>query len=182
MSRLPPADPATLSPEGRAVYDKIANSPRGGVAGPFLALLHVPELCDRLQHLGAYLRYDTSFDPLLSELTILIVARRFGCQYEWYAHEKHARKAGLADTIIEALREQRRPENMGEREAMVYDFVSELVGNHSVSDTSYQRVLNAYGKAGAVELAGIAGYYSMLAMTLLAHHVNPPEGTPSVFK
>ena len=182
MSRLQPVDPAALSPEGRVVFDKIANSPRGGVAGPFLALLHVPELCDRMQHLGAYLRYDTSFEPRLSELTILIVARRFRCQYEWYAHEKHARKAGLAQAVIEAISEQRRPENMAADEALVYDYVFELVGNSNVSDTSYQRVLAAFGKTGAVELAGIAGYYSMLAMTLLAHEVLPPEGTPPVFK
>ena len=70
MARLPALDPANLAPEQRAVYDKIANSPRGGVRGPFLALIHAPEMCDRLQHLGEYLRYKTAFEARLSEMAI----------------------------------------------------------------------------------------------------------------
>jgi 4-carboxymuconolactone decarboxylase len=182
MSRMQPVDPAALSPEGRAVYDKIANSPRGGVRGPFLALLHVPEMCDRLQHLGAYLRYDTTFDARLSEMAILIVARRFNCQYEWFAHEPHAQKGGLAQPVIEAIRERRRPDNMKADETALYDFSTELVNNNSISDTTYKRALDAFNKRGVVELAGLIGYYMMVAMTLVAHDLQPPTGTPSLFK
>ena len=182
MSRMQPVDPAALSPEGRAVYDKIANSPRGGVRGPFLALLHVPEMCDRLQHLGAYLRYDTTFDARLSEMAILIVARRFNCQYEWFAHEAHAQKGGLAQPLIEAIRERRRPDNMKADETALYDFATELVNNNSISDTTYQRAIDAFSKRGVVELAGLIGYYMMVAMTLVAHDLQPPAGTPPLFK
>lgn len=181
MSRLQPVDPATLTPEGRTVYDKIANSPRGGVRGPFLALLHVPEMCDRLQHLGAYLRYDTLFEPRLSEMAILIAARQFGCQYEWFAHEPHAQKGGLAQPVIEAIRAKRRPENMKPDETAVYDYAHELVTNNKVSDATYQQVTKTFGTRGAVELAGLVGYYIMVAMTLLAHDVNPPAGTQPQF-
>lgn len=179
---MQPVDPAALSPEGRAVYDKIANSPRGGVRGPFLALLHVPEMCDRLQHLGAYLRYDTTFDARLSEMAILIVARRFNCQYEWFAHEPHAKKGGLAQPVIEAIRERRRPDSMKTDETALYDFAIELVTNNSISDATYQRALDAFGKRGVVELAGLIGYYIMVAMTLVAHDLQPPAGTPLLFK
>ena len=182
MSRLQPVDPATLPPEGRAVYDKIANSPRGGVRGPFLALLHAPEMCDRIQHLGAFLRYDTTFDPRLSEMTILIVARRFNCQYEWFAHETHAQKGGLAQPVIEAIRERRRPDGMKPDETALYDYVTELVTNNSISAPTYQRALDAFGTRGVVELAGLAGYYIMIGMTLLAHDLQPPAGTPPLFK
>ena len=182
MSRMPPVDPAALAPDARAVYDKIANSPRGGVRGPFLALLHVPEMCDRLQHLGAYLRYDTTFDARLSEMAILIVARRCNCQYEWFAHEPHAQKGGLAQPVIEAIRERRRPDAMKTDETALYDFASELVTNNSISDTTYQRALDAFGKRGAVELGGLIGYYMMVAMTLVAHDLQPPAGTPPLFK
>ncbi len=182
MSRLQPVDPAALTTEGRAVYDKIANSPRGGVRGPFLALLHVPEMCDRLQNLGAYLRYDTTFAPRLSELAILIVARRFDCQYEWFAHEQHAQKGGLAQPVIEAIRERRRPQNMQADEAALYDYANELTTNNSISAPSYRRALDTFGTRGVVELAGIIGYYMMMAMTLLAHDVQPPAGTPPQFK
>ncbi len=182
MSRLQPVDPATLSAEGRAVYDKIANSPRGGVRGPFLALLHTPELCDRIQHLGAHLRYDTTFEPRLSEMAILIVARRVNCPYEWFAHEPHAQKGGLAQAVIEALRERRRPDAMKADETALYDFAIELVSNNSISATTYQRALDAFSKRGVVELAGLIGYYMMIAMTLVAHDLQPPAGTPSLFK
>ena len=182
MSRMQPVDPAALSPEGRAVYDKIANSPRGGVRGPFLALLHVPEMCDRLQHLGAYLRYDTTFDARLSEMAILVVARRFNCQYEWFAHEPHAQKGGLAQPVIEAIRERRRPDNMKADETALYDFATELVTNNCISDTTYKRALDAFGKRGVVELAGLIGYYMMVAMTLVAHDLQPPAGTLPLFK
>ena len=182
MSRLQAVDPATLAPEGRAVYDKIANSPRGGVRGPFLALLQVPELCDRIQHLGAHLRYDTSFEPRLSEMAILIVARRFNCPYEWFAHEPHAVKGGLAQAVIEAIRERRRPDAMKADETALYDYATELVAHNSISDTTYQRALDTFGKRGVVELAGIIGYYMMIAMTLVAHDLQPPAGTPAPFK
>lgn len=182
MSRLQPVDPASLSAEGRAVYDKIANSPRGGVRGPFLALLHVPEMCDRLQNLGAYLRYDTTFEPRLSEMAILIVARRLNCEYEWFAHEQHAQKGGLAQPVIEAIRERRRPENMKADEAALYDYTNELTINKSISDASYRRALDTFGQRGVVELAGLIGYYMMMAMTLLAHNVQPPAGTTPLLK
>ena len=89
MSRLPTIDPDRLSADQRRVYDAIAGGPRAGVRGPFLALLHVPELADRIQHLGEYLRYGTSFPPRLSEFAVLIAARHYTCQYEWFMHEPH---------------------------------------------------------------------------------------------
>src|SRR3990170_300825 len=102
MSRLPPLEPARLAPDQRRVYDAIASGPRGGVRGPFLALIHVPELTDRIQHLGEYLRYGTSFPPRLSELAILVTARHYTCNYEWQAHVRHARRGGTgrADRLL----------------------------------------------------------------------------------
>jgi 4-carboxymuconolactone decarboxylase len=177
MSRLPAIDPQKLDSAQRKVYDSIASGPRGGVRGPFLALIHVPELTNRIQHLGEYLRFNTSFPPRLSELAIIIAARHFNCQYEWHAHAPLAVKAGLAQGIVDAVREKRRPQNMQADETAVYDFVSELVSNNKVSDASYARVLDQFKIAGAVELAGLTGYYIMIAMTLLAHEVPLPAGT-----
>ena len=88
MPRLQPVEPAKLTPEQRKVYEAIASGPRGGVRGPFLALLHVPELADRIQHLGELIRYNTSLGRKLSELAIIVTARGLRCQYEWFAHSK----------------------------------------------------------------------------------------------
>lgn len=181
MSRLPPIEPDKLSPEQRRVYDTIASSARAGVRGPFLALLHVPELTDRLQHLGEYLRFGTSFPRRLSELAILITARHYTCQYEWQAHEPHAQKAGLAQGVIDAIKERRRPQVMQADETAVFDFATELVSQGKITDAAYQRAVAAFGTRGAVELAALIGYYIMVAMTLLAHEVPlPPGKTPAL--
>jgi len=179
MSRLPELDPEQLSADQRRVYDAIASGPRAGVRGPFLALIHVPELADRIQHLGEYLRYGTSFPPRLSELVILSTARHYTCQYEWHAHEPHAQNGGLAQGVIDAIKAGQRPPSLQGDEAAVYDYTVELLRNGKVSDAAYQRVVGLFGPRGAVELAALIGYYIMIAMTLLAHDVGlPPGKTP----
>jgi 4-carboxymuconolactone decarboxylase len=142
----------------------------------------VPELTNRLQHLGEYLRYNTSYPPRLSEFAIIVTARHFNSQYEWHAHAPLAVKGGLAPAIVDAVREKRRPQNMQPDEADVYDFVSELLANNKVSEAAYQRVVDRFKLAGAVELAGLVGYYIMIAMTLLAHEVPLPEGQAPYWK
>lgn len=182
MSRLPPLEPDKLAPEQRRVYDAIASGPRGGVRGPFLALIHVPKLTDRIQQLGEYLRFGTCFPPRLSEFVILITARHYGCQYEWQAHAPLALKGGLAQGIVDAVRERRRPDGMQPDELAVYEFTTELLGHGKVSDAVYQRALKAFGTRGAVELTALIGYYIMMAMTLLAHDVALPPGVAPPFE
>lgn len=178
MSRLQPIDPAVMTPEQRTVYDSIASGPRGGVRGPFLALLHVPELADRIQHLGELLRYGTSFDRRLAELAIIVTARCLRCQYEWFAHAKLAAEAGVSAEVIEAIRVGKTPVFNDERERLVHDFVRELVDSHRVTDATYAAVTKTFGARGAIELAGIGGYYSMIAATLNGHDINPPGEQP----
>jgi 4-carboxymuconolactone decarboxylase len=182
MSRLSPIEPDKLSPDQRRVYDSIASGPRGSVRGPFVALMHVPELTDRIQHLGAYLRYGTCFTPRLSEFAILITARHYTCQYEWQAHEPHAVKGGLAQSIIDAVKERRRPDDMQPDEIAVYDFTAELLRNGKIPDVAYERAVQTFGARGAVELAALIGYYIMIGMTLLAHEVALPPGKEPALK
>ena len=119
MARLPM--PETLSERQREVLDAISAGPRGGARGPFAALLRSPELCERAQLLGAFCRFGTSLGPRLSELAILVTAREWTAQYEWYAHARLAREAGLDGEIVEAIKARRRPEGMAADEAAVYD-------------------------------------------------------------
>jgi len=175
VPRLQPVDPTKLSAEQRKVYDAIASGPRGAVRGPFLALLNVPELANRVQHVGELLRYDTSFSGKLSELAIIVTARSLRCPYEWYAHAKIAAEKGLSPEVIEAIRTDKLPSFADPGEKAVYEFVHQLVREKRVSDSAYEAVTKAFSTKGAVELAGIVGYYSMIAMTLNAHEINPPE-------
>ena len=181
MARLPDVDPANLNSEQRKVYDAIASGPRGGVRGPFLALLHVPELANRVQHLGELIRYNTSLGRKLSELAIIVTARALRCQYEWYAHAKLAAEAGLPAVAIEAIRTDQDPALADAKEQLVYQFVRELASTRRVSDATYDAVTKTFGTVGAVELAGMVGYYSMLAMTLNGHDIIPPAGAPLPF-
>lgn len=176
MPRIPVATPDALNDEQRRVYDKIASGPRAGVRGPFLALLHQPVLADAVQQVGEVLRYRTSFPPRLSELAILVTARHMDCQYEWFAHEPHAAKGGLSAAVVAAIKAGRPPEAMAADERAVYEFALELNERHVVSPATYQRALEAFGTVGVVELTGLVGYYTMIAMTLNAHEVPLPAG------
>ena len=181
MARLPEVDPNKLTAEQRKVYDAIAGGPRGAVRGPFLALLHAPELADRIQHLGELIRYNTSLGRKLSELAIITTACAARCQYEWHVHAKIAAESGVPAAAIEAIRTGKKPVFDDPNERLVYEFARELASTHRVSDATYAAVTKAFGTVGAVELAGMVGYYSMIAATLNAHRIDPPAGTPIPF-
>ena len=171
---LPRAD--SLRADQRRVYEAIESGPRGSVPELFMALLHNAELADRVQSLGALLRYDTSLGPRLSELAILAVARHWSCQYEWHWHAPEAAKAGLPAIVIEAIRQHRPPPLAAPDEMAVYDFTCELQINRAVSDETYDKALSLLGPAGVVELTALNGYYAMIAMTLNEHRVPLPDG------
>lgn len=176
MPRIPLFPMAEMTAEQRRVYDAVASGPRGKVEGPIRAALHRPDLADKWQQLGAALRYGTSLSPLLSELGILVTARAWDSQFEWYAHEPHALKAGLARNVVEAIRNGKTPSFDNDDEQAVYDYVTELQAMHHVSAPTYERALRIFDVIGVVELTALTGYYSMVAMTLNAHEIPLPEG------
>lgn len=176
MPRIPLPSPADFSPEQRRVYDTVVNGPRGAMRGPLRAAMHNPELADKWQQLGELLRYRTSLAPRLSELAILVTARHFDCQFEWYAHEPPALKAGLAKEVIESIRHGRRATFHNVDEAAVFDYSVQLHEKHFVADAAYQQALGLFGVTGVVELTALVGYYSMVAMTLNAHELPLPDG------
>ncbi len=175
MPRIPLPSPSEMSPEQRRVYDAVVSGPRGAMKGPLRAAIHNAELADKWQQLGELLRFRTSLAPRLSELAILVTARHFDCQFEWYAHEPPALKAGLAKEAIESIRCGRRPMFHNADEAAVFDYSLQLHENHFVADAAYQQVLRILGVIGVVELTALVGYYSMVAMTLNAHEMLLPN-------
>lgn len=183
MARIPLVTLDTLSAEQKAAHDAILarNHRIGRLPGPYWLLLHSPELADKVSHVGELLRYRTRLDARLSELTILITARFFDCQYEWHAHAPLAQKGGVDDAVIEAIRNNRRPAFARADEAALYDYVRALHEHHNVTDPIYDAALEHFGKQGLVELTMLAGYYGMVALTLNAHQYERhgiPAGTP----
>ncbi len=176
MSRIQQVAPDQMTATQRRVYDDILAGPRDSIHGPFNAWLQSPELADRAQKLGAFLRFDTSLPKRLSELAILVVARIWTAQFEWYAHKKFALEAGLAPGVIDSIEARRRPDLTNADEEAVYDFVIELHNTHTVTDGRYQAVLGHLGAAGTIELVGLLGYYTLVSMTLNVTQVPLPEG------
>jgi 4-carboxymuconolactone decarboxylase len=177
MPRLPDLDPAKLTPEQKRVHDMIVSGPRGSVPGPLAVWLRRPDLAERAQALGQYCRFDSSLPPRLSELAILLTARHWAADYEWWAHEKHARAAGLADAVIEAVRSERKPDFAQDDEAVVYDIVTTLYRERKLPGALYQRGIEVLGEGRLVDLIGVLGYYALISMTINAFDVRPPDGT-----
>jgi len=177
--RFKDLDPASMSEAQKKVYDSIAAGPRGGVRGPFNPLLRSPELAGKVQGLSDYLRYNSSLPPRLNEFAILITARYWTSQYEWFAHHPLALKGGLDPKVAEQLALGKRPEGMKPDEAALYDFCKQLHEQKNVSDEVYKAALEQFGERGVVDLIGVSGYYTMVSMVLNVDRAPLPPGTLS---
>jgi len=174
--RLPPLPESSLSPAQKRAAAELATGPRGAVFGPFVPLLRSPDFLSPLQKAGEYLRYKSALAPRLSEFAILLVARRWNQQYEWHVHRPIAERAGVPVEHVQAVAEGRRPDGMAPDQAVVHDFLQELQANRSVSDVTYRRAVELFGGRGVIDLCGICGYYSTLAMVMNVARTPLPEG------
>ena len=174
--RLPAIPDEAMSPDQKRVADAIRSGPRKGLPGPMNAWLRSPVLADHLQRVGEYIRFNSSLPLRLNELAILMTARRWDAQFEWYAHHALAMEAGLEPDIAAAIAEGRRPDRMGEDETLVYEFCEELRREKGVSDALYARVVAAFGEQGLVDLIAVNGYYDLVSMTLNVARVPVPGG------
>jgi 4-carboxymuconolactone decarboxylase len=136
------------------------------VFGPFAVMLRSPRVMLRAAAMGDYMRYHTSLPGALNELIILITARHWSQQFEWYVHQPMALKAGLSPQIVEAVSKGRRPGAMSGDEAIVYDFATELLRLQNVSDVTYSKAVERFGEHGVIDMIGVAGYYSFLSMMM----------------
>jgi 4-carboxymuconolactone decarboxylase len=162
VTRVPALSRADLSEEARRVYDEIMTS-RGEVDKAFQILLTSPELLRRIAHLGSYIRYESSLPAPIRECVILATARELKCRFEWASHEPQARKCGVSETTIQAIRNGELPSECSEAEDAVIRFVYENLRDHEITDATFGRVQGAFGIEGTAELAATVGYYSMLA-------------------
>jgi 4-carboxymuconolactone decarboxylase len=179
---------ADMTPEQLAVAKAIMTGPRASVgspaaapgatslSSPFNVWNRRPELANNLQKVGEYIRFRSSLAPRLNEFAILIVARRWNAQYEWFAHHRLAMQAGLDPAVAEELRQGRVPANMKDDERVVYDFTRELHERHGVSDATFKRAVDAFGEQGVADLIAVNGYYVLVSMTLNVDRTPIPGG------
>jgi 4-carboxymuconolactone decarboxylase len=176
MTRLKPIDPNQLQTRERAVYDSIAGM-RGAVRGPFLALLHSPELASRVEQLGVYVRYESAVPERLRELAILVVARHWRADYEWLIHASLAQGQGLDARHLMKLGTGDMPDWDTPADSLTHVFCAGLLREGEVDDETYGHMTKLLGPQGVVDLVGLVGYYALLALTLNAHAVIVPEGS-----
>lgn len=177
--RFPDLKREQMTDAQKRVYDSIAGGPRGGVRGPFGPLLRSPDLADRVQKLGEYLRYNTSLPARLNEFAILINARFWESKYEYYAHRPFAIKGGLAESIADDLAQNKRPANMKPDEELVYDFCTILHRKHFVDDALFKRAVATIGEQGVIDLVAVSGYYTLVSMVLNVAEIPVPPGEKS---
>lgn len=174
--RLGPIPDERMTDAQKAAVAAVMSGPRKHMGGPFSALLRSPELMNRVQKVGEYLRFLCPLDKRLGEFAAIIAARHWSQQFEWWAHKRQAIEAGLKPEIAEAVQEGRRPSGMREDEEVLYDFLTEALKNNGVCDVTYARAVKQFGEAGVIDLLAVAGYYGLLALVMNVARTSVPEG------
>ena len=164
--RMPPIPVEQMTSAQKEIAAEIAAGPRGKVEGPYWPILRSPGFARCVQKVGAYYRYECPLDRRINEMAALIAARSWTQQFEWDVHILQALDAGLKREVAQAIAEGRRPDGMAEDEAILYDFTAELLANKGVSDATYVKAVGKFGESGVVDILGIVGYYTMLAMIM----------------
>jgi 4-carboxymuconolactone decarboxylase len=181
QDRMPPIPADKMTPAQKEAAAEIMSGPRKAVVGPFIPLLRSPELMDRLQKVGEYLRFNTKLGSNISEFIILQMARHMTQQFEWDSHVDLARKAGVKEATITAIAGGRRPQGMTPDEEMVYEFCSEIRQHQSVCDATYAPVVKRFGEQGVIDISALCGYYTTLAYIMnVARTPLPPGKTPAL--
>jgi 4-carboxymuconolactone decarboxylase len=166
QDRMPPLAPDKLTGAQKKAAAQFEANRGTEVFGPFVPLLRSPEVMLRAMAMGDYLRFKSSLPRRLNEFIILITAREWTQSYEWHVHHAEALEAGLSPDLTRAVAEGRRPERMTDDEEVVYEFCTELHRNRGVSDRTYARAVARFGEQGTIDMLGVTGYYTMLAMVL----------------
>ena len=167
---------AEMTPHQRQTYQAIVSGPRRGALGPFNALLRSPDVADRVQKVGEYVRFHSVIPAPLNEMAILIAGRAWNAQFEFWAHSRLGKEAGLDPTIIDAIAEGRRPPKLSVDERIVYDFCSELFRDKEVSDSTFKAAVDRFGEQGVIDLIVAGGYYSIVSMVLNVDRYPLPVG------
>ncbi|MGC3983056.1 MAG: carboxymuconolactone decarboxylase family protein [Steroidobacteraceae bacterium] len=180
-NRMPPIPVAEMTPAQRVAAEEIASGPRGTLRGPFIPMIRSPEFMRRAQKLGEYLRFDNALPTAIKEFIILVIAGHHRQAYEWHVHCPLALKAGVTREIVVALSEGSPLQNLSAQQQAAYEFCQQLMRNCYVEDAGYEAMKAQFGEQGVMDLIGMVGYYTMLAMILNTAHSPLPDGAPAAF-
>jgi 4-carboxymuconolactone decarboxylase len=176
QDRMPPIPADKLTAAQKAAIEEFKAARSADISGPFVPMLRSPEVMSRARAMGDYLRYKSALPPRLSEFVILLTARRWTQQYEWNAHQPLAIRGGLGADIVKAIADGRRPERLADDEDAVYTLFEEVQRNQGVTDATFARAVAKVGEQGVIDVLGITGYYTMLAMVMNTARTPLPDG------
>jgi 4-carboxymuconolactone decarboxylase len=169
-----------MSPPQRDAAAEFLRTRGVPVFGPFVPLLRSPELMINAKLMGDHLRYRSTLAPHLSEFVILLVAREWNSPVEWAIHQPTALAAGLSTAKIDAIANRRRPTELTPEEEIAYDLFHELTAKRAISDKTYEQAALLLGEQGLVDLIGICGYYTLLAMVMNTARTAPAQHANSL--
>lgn len=175
-ARVPLLALEEMDPAQRRLYDEVVSGPRGRMIGPLRAAIHSPELAVLWSQFGEFLRYRTCLPPRLNELAIIVTARRWTSQVEWWVHARACAAAGMPEAVISAIAERRAPAFPEAADLEVYEFTRALQETGQVTDALHAAIGRRWGTRGVVELTAVIGYYTMVSLTLNAHRLPLPDG------
>ena len=176
QDRMPPIPADRLTDAQKKAIEEFKAARAVDISGPFVPLLRSPEVMSRARAMGDYLRFKSSLPPRLSEFVILLTARRWTQQYEWHAHMPLALQGGLKDETIAAIAAGRRPAAMAADEEAIYQLWDEVQRNQGASDATYANARDKIGEQGIIDVLGITGYYTTLAMVMNTTRTPLPAG------
>jgi 4-carboxymuconolactone decarboxylase len=182
QDRLPPIPPNKQTEAQKKAAVEFQKERMTEVFGPFVPLSRSPQLMIDAARMGTYLRFGNTLPRALSEFAIILQARRWTQEYEWYVHAADAKTAGLPEEIIQAVAEGRRPEKMTDEQDIIYEFGRELNDLHAVTDRTYARALARFGEQGVMDLVGVNGFYSLISMVLNVGRTPLPKGAAPALK
>jgi 4-carboxymuconolactone decarboxylase len=165
--RFKPLKYDEMTPEQKTMIDHLlAGERRGNLGGPFNILLRSPEMGDMAQQFGASMRFHAALPAAARETVIIVVARYWMAQFEWTAHKRAALQAGVSPAIVDAIAAGKRPAGMNADVETAYNFITELLKTHQVSDANFAAAKARFGEKGIVDMIGLSGWYSMVSMAL----------------
>ncbi len=174
--RFAPIPLEEMTQEQKSAAEELINGPRGGIRGPFNALLRNPKLADRVRQLGDSIRFENSLPPALREFAILITARFWSARYEWHAHSKLALELGISQEAIDAIGVGEAPKNLPEDQELIYQFCTEILNDKDISDNTYAKAVSKFGELTVLDILATTAYFGFVSVILNAIRQPVPEG------
>ena len=176
MSRLPNLKYGDMSQDQKDLHDEILSGPRTQIVGPMHTWFLNPSYGALIEKVGAFCRYETSIKPRLSELAIIIVARHWNANVEWFAHSEIAIKSGILQETVEAIELNKRPDFKKEDEALIFDITKSILDTKGLTDELFKRAEDTIGKTSLLDLTAIIGYYCNIAIQLNVFEIPSDDG------